>query len=118
MERVEFDTNKATIRPESDGVLTAVLDILKGHPEIKKVSVEGHTDNRGARFYNIGLSKRRAASVVKWLTSRGIDKGRLTSNGFGPDKPIDTNDTEDGRQNNRRVEFNIVQVEGTTNVKQ
>lgn len=118
LERVEFDTNKATIRPESDGVLTAVLDILKGHPEIKKVSVEGHTDNRGARFYNIGLSKRRAASVVKWLTSRGIDKGRLTSNGFGPDKPIDTNDTEDGRQNNRRVEFNIVQVEGTTNVKQ
>ena len=117
LERVEFDTNKATIRKESDPVLNAVLDILKKYPGIKKVSVEGHTDSRGGVGYNIALSRRRAASVVKWLTSRGIDKGRLTSKGFGPKKPIDTNDTAEGRQNNRRVEFHITEGEARKDVK-
>ena len=110
MERVEFDTDRATIRPESDAILTAVLDILKKHPEIQSVSVEGHTDNVGPKFYNRNLSKARAASVVTWLTAKGIDKKRLTSEGFGDTKPIDTNDTPDGRQNNRRVEFHITKT--------
>ncbi len=109
MERVEFDTNKATIRDGSEPVLNAVLDIMKKHPEIKKVSVEGHTDNRGGKGLNMRLSRNRAASVVKWLTSRGIDASRLTSKGFGPDNPIDTNKTKEGRQNNRRVEFHIIE---------
>jgi OmpA-OmpF porin, OOP family len=117
LERVEFDTNKASIRPESDGVLNAVLDILKKYPNIKKVNVEGHTDNRGGAGHNLGLSKRRAAAVVKWLTDRGIDKERLASQGFGQTKPIDTNDTADGRQNNRRVEFNILEMDGPIDVK-
>ncbi|MBX3129887.1 MAG: OmpA family protein [Polyangiaceae bacterium] len=117
LERVEFDTNKATIRPESDGVLTAVLDVLKKYPQIKKVRVEGHTDNRGGAAHNLGLSKRRAAAVMKWLIDRGIDKGRLVSDGLGQTKPIDTNDTADGRQNNRRVEFNILETEGSLEVE-
>jgi len=109
MERVEFDTNKATIRAESDPVLNAVLSILKKYPGIKKISVEGHTDNRGGAGLNMQLSRRRAAAVVEWLTSRGIDEGRLSSKGWGQAKPIDTNDTAEGRQNNRRVEFHILE---------
>lgn len=70
-----------------------------------------HPDSRGGPGYNLALSKRRAASVVKWLTDRGIEASRLTSQGFGQTKPIDTNDTSDGRQNNRRVEFNIIEGE-------
>ncbi len=109
LERVEFDTNKATIRPESDPVLSAVLDILKKYPDITKISVEGHTDNRGGAGHNMQLSRKRAAAVVEWLTSRGIDAGRLTSKGWGQSKTIDTNDTPEGRQNNRRVEFHIIE---------
>ena len=107
MERVEFDTGRATIRPESDPVLTAVLDIMKGHPEITLVNVEGHTDNAGPKALNLNLSKARAAAVVTWLTAKGIDKKRLASAGFGDTRPIGTNDTVEGRQANRRVEFHI-----------
>ena len=107
-EQVQFAYNSSRILKESDSLLEAVKKILDEHPELKKVSVEGHTDNRGSAAYNKGLSRRRAASVVNWLVSRGIDKKRLSSTGWGFDKPIDTNDTEEGRQNNRRVEFHIV----------
>ncbi len=108
LEKVEFDTGKATIRPESESLLEAVAQVLKEHPEILQVSVEGHTDNRGGAAFNRDLSRRRAAAVVAWLVEHGIEASRLTSKGFGPEKPIDSNDTEEGRQNNRRVEFHIV----------
>ena len=107
-QQVKFKTGSATILPESDTILEAVQKIMEEHPEIKKVRIEGHTDNRGGAAYNNGLSKRRAAAVVKWLTSHGIDKSRLTSQGFGFQKPIATNKTEEGRQENRRVELHIV----------
>ncbi len=112
LERVEFDTAQATLRPESGSVLEAVLSVLNKHPEIKKVRVEGHTDNRGSRAYNRGLSQRRAAAVVGWLIKKGVDPSRLTAEGFGLDRPIDTNETSEGRQNNRRVEFHIVDNPG------
>ncbi len=108
LERIEFDTNKATIRAESDGVLTAVLKVLNDHPEITGLRIEGHTDNRGQKQYNKNLSNNRAKSVMKWLVKNGIDAKRLTAAGFGMERPIDTNDTDDGRQTNRRVEFHIV----------
>ena len=111
-ERVEFETASATIRAESEPVLQAVLSILKDHPEITLVSVEGHTDSKGADGYNKILSRRRAASVVKWLTAKGIARKRLRSLGFGEAKPIDSNTTEAGRQNNRRVEFHIKEING------
>jgi OmpA-OmpF porin, OOP family len=116
LERIEFDTGKATIRPESEGILKAVLDIMTEYPSIKKLSVDGHTDNRGARGLNVTLSKNRAAAVVTWLVAKGIDKARLTSRGFGPDKPRDSNATDEGRQNNRRVEFNITEGEAVKTV--
>lgn len=123
VDKIEFATNSDKIvGQKSDEVLNAVLTILKDHPEITKVSVEGHTDNKGNAGYNKGLSKRRAAAVVNWLTKKGIDKKRLTSAGFGQEKPIATNDTEEGRQDNRRVEFHIREMGGkpvdTTTVKE
>jgi outer membrane protein OmpA-like peptidoglycan-associated protein len=76
------------------------------------VRIEGHTDNRGGAAMNLALSGRRAASVVNWLVRRGIDKSRLSSKGFGLTRPIDSNTTEEGRQNNRRVEFHIDSGDG------
>jgi outer membrane protein OmpA-like peptidoglycan-associated protein len=73
------------------------------------MGVYGHTDSRGARQMNTNLSKARAASVVQYLVSKGIAAGRLESDGFGPDKPLESNDTEDGRAKNRRVEFKIIE---------
>ncbi|MFO0568898.1 MAG: OmpA family protein [Polyangiaceae bacterium] len=119
LEQVQFATASDKILPASDSILSAVLKILQDHPEISLVSVEGHTDNRGGKGYNDGLSKRRAASVVRWLTGKGIEKKRLTSAGFGQTKPIDSNDTDEGRQKNRRVEFIIKQQgdSGSTQIK-
>lgn len=109
LDQVKFKTASADILPgkESEEVLQAVLKVLAAHGEIKKVRVEGHTDNRGSAALNKKLSADRAASVVKWLVAHGIDKARLTSAGFGQDKPMADNTSEEGRQNNRRVEFHI-----------
>ncbi len=109
LERVEFENASAKIRPVSETVLNAVLDVMKAHPEFTKLGVEGHTDNHGAAGYNKRLSEQRATSVVNWLVSHGVERKRLSARGFGPDKPIDTNDTDEGRQNNRRVEFHILE---------
>jgi OOP family OmpA-OmpF porin len=107
LEQVKFKTGSAKILPASDSILQAVKKVLDDHTEIQRVRVEGHTDNRGGAAMNKKLSTDRAASVVKWLVSHGIDKKRLVSQGFGQDRPIDTNATDAGRQNNRRVEFHI-----------
>lgn len=107
LERVKFATNESTIEEASYPVLRSVLQILKAYQGIELVSVEGHTDNRGRRGYNQGLSQRRAEAVVLWLVERGVDSSRLRAEGFGPDRPIETNSTEEGRRNNRRVEFHI-----------
>jgi OmpA-OmpF porin, OOP family len=106
-EQVKFATGSAKILPASDEILDAVLTVLKGHPDIQHVRIEGHTDNVGGAAMNKGLSTRRAASVVAWLVAHGIDPKRLSSAGFGMERPIDTNETPEGRQNNRRVEFHI-----------
>jgi outer membrane protein OmpA-like peptidoglycan-associated protein len=108
-EQIKFAFGRADILPESEAVLNAVAAIMTQHPEIKKVSIEGHTDNHGADQLNLVLSRTRAASVVNWLVRHGIDAKRLSSAGFGKTRPIDTNDTEVGRKNNRRVEFQIIE---------
>jgi outer membrane protein OmpA-like peptidoglycan-associated protein len=107
-QQVKFKLNSAVILPESDYILEAVKKILVEHPEIKKVRVEGHTDDRGTASYNKRLSNKRAASVVKWLTVNGIDKKRLVSQGFGRERPLDPAKTEEARAQNRRVELHIV----------
>jgi len=107
VDQVKFATGSAAILPVSNAILNAVLDVLNQHPEIKHLRVEGHTDNVGAAAMNKGLSSRRAASVAKWLIQHGVDAGRMSSEGFGMERPIDSNATPEGRQNNRRVEFHI-----------
>ena len=116
LDQVKFKLNSAAIEPgrDSEEVLEAVLGVLKTHPDIKHLRIEGHTDKTGSAALNKKLSADRAATVKTWLTSHGIDGKRLSSQGFGPDKPIDTNETEAGRKNNRRVEFHIEDEPATT----
>jgi outer membrane protein OmpA-like peptidoglycan-associated protein len=101
---INFDTGKATIRPESAKVLGEIVTALKDHPEWK-LTVEGHTDNQGASPLNQRLSELRAASVVEWLVQNGIAKARFTAVGFGDSRPVADNTAEDGRARNRRVEL-------------
>ena len=113
-QQVRFKSGSARIvaGPDSEGVLNAVDEILLKHPDITKVRVEGHTDNVGGAAANKTLSKNRAQSVVTWLVKHGVEKTRLYSVGFGQEKPIADNATEDGKAQNRRVEFHI-EEEGT-----
>jgi len=111
-EQVQFAYNSAQILKASDFIIEAVTKILQDHAEIKKVSIEGHTDSKGGDAFNKALSQQRATAVMKALTKKGIDKKRLSAKGYGEEKPLDTNDTEEGRANNRRVEFHIVEQEG------
>ena len=107
LEQVQFAYNSAQILKASDFILNAVSKILTENPELKSVRVEGHTDNKGGDAFNKKLSQKRAEAVVVWLTKHGIDKQRLSAAGFGKERPIDSNDTDEGRANNRRVEFHI-----------
>jgi OmpA-OmpF porin, OOP family len=93
---------------QSFRVLDAVAAILVHHPEIFQVEVGGHTDSTGDAAHNTELSKQRAGSVVLYLTSKGVDAKRLSSQGYGPDKPIADNKNAAGRARNRRVEFRIL----------
>jgi OmpA-OmpF porin, OOP family len=99
-----FDTGKATIKPESQGIMDQIYDLLKNNPGLK-VSIEGHTDNTGTPAGNKTLSESRAQAVAEAITRRGIDKSRLTSKGWGQEKPVADNRTEEGKAKNRRVEI-------------
>lgn len=111
-EQVQFAYNSARILRESDGVLAAVQKILKENPKIRRVRVQGHTDNRGNDAFNKRLSQKRAASAVEWLVQHGIPRARLTAEGFGEERPLETNETAEGRAVNRRVEFHIEDAAG------
>jgi OmpA-OmpF porin, OOP family len=101
-----FDYDKATIRQESYSALQSIADIMKEYPSAN-FHVEGHTDSRGSDAYNLKLSRERAASVMEYLTTIGIPASRLTSEGYGEERPIATNNTKAGRQQNRRVEISL-----------
>jgi len=107
-DQVRFATSKSEILAESFPLLEEVAKILKEHPELVKLEISGHTDNRGARDYNIKLSQDRADAVRRFLIERGVEPSRLQAKGYGPDQPIDTNDTAAGRQKNRRTEFHSI----------
>jgi outer membrane protein OmpA-like peptidoglycan-associated protein len=101
---IKFDVNKATIKPESMGTINYVVKMMTEHPELK-FSVEGHTDSDGEVVANQKLSESRAKAVVEAMTKAGISANRLTSKGHGESKPMTTNDTPEGKAQNRRVEF-------------
>ena len=106
-DKVYFATAKATILPVSFPLLNQVAQVLRAHPELASVTVEGHTDDQGSAKLNRKLSLSRAKSVKAYLEHQGVDPARLNAQGFGPDRPADSNQTEAGRANNRRVEFII-----------
>jgi OmpA-OmpF porin, OOP family len=101
---INFDVDKATIKPESMGTLNMIVKVMQNTPDLK-FEVDGHTDNSGNSQHNMTLSQQRADAVEAQLISMGIDASRLTTKGFGDTKPISSNDTQDGKANNRRVEF-------------
>ena len=111
LDQIKFKTASDVILPESNDTLGRVLETLKKLPESNRYRVEGHTDNQGKPAYNKGLSQRRAQAVVRWFVKKGLSEKRFEAQGFGQDKPISTNDTDEGRQANRRVEIHI--LEGT-----
>ena len=106
-QKIFFDTGKATIKPASFPVLDAVAAILKVNPEIKKVAIEGHTDDVGSDKRNLKLSDDRAKSVMAWLVVNGIAAERLTAQGYGETRPAVVGKTKEAREANRRVEFII-----------
>ncbi len=101
---IRFDVGKASIRPESMGVINQIYKMMEEYPELK-FSVEGHTDSDGNEESNLILSAERASSVVAKLSAMGIAADRFESKGFGEGNPIDANNTPEGKANNRRVEF-------------
>jgi outer membrane protein OmpA-like peptidoglycan-associated protein len=109
MEQIKFRTGSAELDPASDSVLEAVRAVFVAHAEIRRLRVEGHTDNVGSVDYNLHLSKTRARSVMDWLVKHGIESKRLESQGYGFMRPIAENTTDAGRRDNRRVEFHIVE---------
>jgi outer membrane protein OmpA-like peptidoglycan-associated protein len=107
-QQIQFGAGKSVILADSQPVLSQVVDaIVRGG--IKRVRIEGHTDNQGDPAVNLQLSKDRAQAVAAWLTQAGIDASRLEVEGFGDTRPIAPNLTPRGRELNRRVEFVIVQ---------
>lgn len=101
---INFDFNKATLRPGSEKVLLEAVKVLQSLPDIK-VEVQGHTCDIGGRAYNLKLSQARAETVKNFLVQHGIEESRLSPKGYGMDLPVASNATEEGRAQNRRVVF-------------
>ena len=109
LKNIFFDYNKSSLQPESYAELDRVVEILKKQPNLK-IEISGHTDNQGSLKYNTELSESRAKTVVDYLIGKGIAESRLSYKGYAYEKPIATNDTEEGRSANRRVEFKILET--------
>ncbi|MEO8167579.1 MAG: OmpA family protein [bacterium] len=101
---INFETGKADIKPESQKVVDQVAELLKSDDSLN-VSIEGHTDNVGSAASNKTLSENRAKSVMNAIIASGIEKSRLSAKGWGQEKPVGDNKTEEGRAMNRRVEI-------------
>ena len=108
LQMVEFATNRDVILDRSFPILEEVRAVLAANPQLSRVRIEGHTDDRGRDAANLDLSRRRAASVMRWLAEHGIAAERFEAWGCGELHPAETNTTADGRQRNRRVEFHIL----------
>lgn len=112
-EKVFFEFDKAIIKTESHDLLQEVAKVIKDNPHVKHVVVEGHAsmenESPAAKQYNKNLSDKRAEAVKNYLVTQGVEGNRLSHKGYGVEKPLASNDTEDGREKNRRVEFTITE---------
>jgi len=107
-EQIQFETNQAAIKPESHSLLDEIVKVVRETPQIKSLSIEGHTDSTGNAAHNQQLSEQRAAAVHDYLLQHGISTERLSSKGWGQTRPIADNASPAGREQNRRVEFVIL----------
>ena len=107
LRNIFFDTDSYDLKPASEAELQRLVKLLEENPSMK-IEISGHTDHVGTYAYNLELSKNRARSVMQYLIDAGIDKNRLRFEGYADNQPIDTNETEAGRANNRRTEFKIL----------
>jgi outer membrane protein OmpA-like peptidoglycan-associated protein len=107
--QVNFATDSAEILPDSIPLLTEIADVLLRNPDIRRVEIQGHTDNRGGREHNMDLSQRRADAVRDWLISAGVESSRLEARGYGDSEPRVPNLTAANRARNRRVQFMITE---------
>ncbi|HEY8944827.1 MAG TPA: OmpA family protein [Polyangiaceae bacterium] len=112
-EKIQFEYNKAVILPASFSLLDEIADTIKKNPHIKKINIEGHASAEGDPGHNLKLSDERANSVRKYLVDKGVEATRLTAKGFGAKRPIASNDTDEGKEKNRRVEFMIAEQDVT-----
>jgi outer membrane protein OmpA-like peptidoglycan-associated protein len=112
-DKIQFDHDKATIKEASFGLMAEIAAVITKNPHIKRIQIEGHASAEGSASHNKKLSEARAKSVMQWLTSHGIVTSRLTAIGFGIDRPLGDNNTDQGREQNRRVEFTIVEQDVT-----
>lgn len=104
---IEFDSDQAVVRPSSSIAIDKAVAVLTEYPSLR-VEISGHTDDRGSREHNVELSRQRAEAVRQRLIEKGIDPSRIESRGEGPDKPVTSNTTAEGRQKNRRIEFRVL----------
>jgi len=113
-DQIEFETDAARIKqtPKTLASLEQLADLMKKNPQITKLRIEGHTDNRGKAKRNEKLSKARAEAVMSWLSEHDIASNRMTTQGFGARRPLVANDTEAHRQQNRRTEYYVDEVDG------
>jgi len=114
-EKIQFDVDQATIKPESNSLLDEIVATFQKNPQIKKVEIDGHASAEGIPAFNRKLSDERARAVLTYLMNHGVDKDRISAKGWGADKPIADNATKEGREKNRRVEFNILDEVVTRN---
>ncbi len=108
LQGIQFEYDSAEILPSSEQVLQLGMQALRDNPNVR-VEVGGHTDNQGSRSYNQQLSQRRAQAVVDWMVAHGIEASRMRVRGYGPSRPVASNDTEEGRAQNRRIEFTVIE---------
>jgi large repetitive protein len=111
-DKIFFAYDSDRILPRSYDLLDRVAEVIQEHTEIPAIFIEGHSDSDGSDEYNLALSDRRAKSVMRYLIDKGVAAGRLKAKGFGESRPIASNATEEGKAQNRRVEFRIVDAEG------
>jgi outer membrane protein OmpA-like peptidoglycan-associated protein len=106
---IQFEPSSWKVTEDSQPILDDIAKAMVTHPEVKKVRIEGHTDNAGDAAHNLSLSRKRANNIMRYLVEHDVDANRLVAEGYGDSKPIADNGTEEGRAQNRRVMFVIVE---------